>query len=91
MMEAEDSVHSDDVWDDEVGQHDVQADVPELLVVPGQVGVQTAVNVPQVFNRLQGHLQIVRTNMVNNSYHLFNTIHTAIVFPYKCFELAVIL
>lgn len=56
-MEAENSVHPNDVRDDEVGQHDVKADVPELLVVAGQVGVQTTVNVPQVLNRLQGHLQ----------------------------------
>lgn len=46
MVEAEDSVHSDDMGDDEVRQHDIQADVPELLVVAGQVCVQTAVNIP---------------------------------------------
>lgn len=57
MMEAEDAVHADDVRDDEVRQHDVQTDVPELLIVAGQVRVQTAVNISQVLNRLQGHLQ----------------------------------
>lgn len=57
MMEAEDAVHADDVRDDKVRQHDIQTDVPKLLIVAGQVRVQTAVNISQVLNRLQGHLQ----------------------------------
>lgn len=56
-MEAEDTVHADDVRDDKVRQHDIQTDVPKLLIVAGQVRVQTAVNISQVLNRLQGHLQ----------------------------------
>lgn len=77
-MEAENSVHPDDVWDDEVGQHDVQADVPELLVVAGQVGVQTTVNVPQVLNRLQGHLQKSGEKWWTVHINRFNTINSYI-------------
>lgn len=77
-MEAEDSVHPDDVWDDEVRQHDVQADVPELLVVAGQVGVQTTVNVPQVLNRLQGHLQKSGEKWWTVHINHFNTINSYI-------------
>ena len=35
MMEAEDAVHADDVRNDKVRQHDIQTDVPELLIVAG--------------------------------------------------------
>lgn len=76
-MEAENSVHPDDVWDDEVGQHDVQANVPELLVVAGQVGVQTTVNIPQVLNRLQGHLHKSGEKWWTVHINCFNTIHTS--------------
>jgi hypothetical protein len=38
-MEAENSVHSDNVGDDIIWQHDIQADISELLVIPGQVSV----------------------------------------------------
>lgn len=77
-MEAENSVHPNDVWDDEVGQHDVKADVPELLVVAGQVGVQTAVNIPQVLNRLQGHLQKSGEKWWTVQINRFNTINSYI-------------
>jgi len=55
-MEAEYTVHADDVSDDEVWQHDVEANVAELLVVAGQVGVQTRVKVTQRLHRLQHNL-----------------------------------
>lgn len=77
-MEAENSVHPNDVWDDEVGQHDVKADVPELLIVAGQVGVQTAVNIPQVLNRLQGHLQKSGEKWWTVQINRFNTINSYI-------------
>ncbi len=58
-MEADDSVHPDNVGDEEVGQHDVESDVAKLFVVASQVSVQTAVNVPEVLDRLKHHLYIV--------------------------------
>lgn len=52
MMEAKNSVHSDNMGDDEIRQHNIQSDISELLVISGQVSAQTAVYIPQVLNWL---------------------------------------
>ena len=45
MVKADDPVHSHNVRDDVVGQHDVETDVAKLLVVAGQVSVEAAVQI----------------------------------------------
>ena len=62
MMEAENSMHSDHMRDDEIRQHDVETNVTKLFIISGQVSVETAVNIPQVVNGLKHNLLNIRVN-----------------------------
>lgn len=56
MVEAENAVHSDNMGDGEVGQHNIQAHVAKLLIVARQVSVEAGVKVTQVLHWLKHHL-----------------------------------
>jgi hypothetical protein len=57
MMEAEDSVHSDQMINDEIWQHDIEWYVSKFFIITCQVCVETTMDIPQIVNRLECNLE----------------------------------
>ena len=58
MVEAEDAVHADNVEDDKIREHDVEAHVAKLFIVAGEVSVEAAVEVTHALDRLEVYLVV---------------------------------